>query len=799
MPNQLVPASYTQTNSSTNLSARAISASITTSNGNNLYIAAISQKKQGHYANGDTPRMALFSFLTGLQSGHESSISKLIAMASSQAADAVQSFVKSRQGAPCSLTVAIVLEKQLFSLQIGAGRIISIEDGKLSKSPKALPEIWLGESAPVGSLEQIATKKLNEPNVSLIVCQDSFANLFFSDPQGSVHTYTMLAKDKSAEALPSALATWGSEQGIDQELTLATLHVEKKKLVDFFTLDEAFLGDTKAFETAKRPSSSHPVINLLDQESENTDQTPVGEEEQPHTPSIHLGAPRDKEVVPTMPPVIFPLPNAEETTKESQVIANDYVLFSSATTIPSQAIDATTAAPIMPKGLTQPTVKVKPTRAAAASPQKLSNALKAKTDRQKYQQLKSFAWPLIAALFTILLLLISIRFFATRWTTTDDPLESSALPADATLAQTTNLPPLTPSAQEQGSNCTSPNNDENCLSRIVSSDPTKTATATASPTQTPTQLPTATNTSSPTPLLTETAEPTLSPPVGQLIQTTGEIAQMIEIGDIIIADRLVRVAFFDAAAVNEVTDSIDEVYAFPGSVLSFSSNNQEQQIEAEQGTTLFLNSQVERIQTFLPAGNWTLENQNGCMAIDYSRADRPIIASCYAGTCSWADGSGVKNSLAEGERIGLILDSQDSEAELIPTSINSNESLAFYRQLSADPSGAAVANKCIGRFLPPPTPVPTITPTPTSTPVPPTPNPPSNAGSNNPKPTATPPPRNTIAPTLEPTTESTPTKEQLPERPTATLGALQPTTIPNATPEATAANTNFPATSTPLP
>ena len=770
MQKRLVPASYIQTKNYSDHSTHSIASTIETKSGLELTIAAISHKKDEASAKGETPRMALSAFLASLQNSTDDTIPQVILGAISQTTKAIYNYVSRRRGVSCSLTAAIIHDDQLFGLQMGTGEILVSENQKLASqsmlSDRALDieEVWLGEAEEV-NLNQINFYQISEDKISsntaIFVCQQELAHKIMSAQDQFFQTYNSIILTHPLDDLPLKLAEWAKGEGVDSHLTLATIHPanpNNQSLVDFFSLNEALLGQsTTNLNTVKlSQDTASPLLPLQQLEASKNEI------------SLKMAI-----SAPTRQPVVFTPVSAED----------EHVVFSSAATIPSQSLNVAKAAPILPKiapgALAKPNPKLDQISSTAETQVSIPTIQHNSAIFLK-QLVRSYIWPIIAALCTILFLLVSYQFFASR---------SSAEPDAQHVDE---------AVQEVSASDEFTHGDDESISTVVETPnavaivPSPTSTPTNTPTQTQSPTKTFTPTVSPTTPSTLTPEPTQNPAVGLFLQAQSSESEIVELGDTVISSRLSRIVF-DKTSTNDA-GKIDEVYALPGSVLTFSQAESRQTFEIEQGSALIFNAQLKNIVSILPAVDWELENRDGCMSVDYSRADRPVILACYAGECSWTNENGDKYNLPTGSRIELMIESQNGDELIEPSRIIGREAQSFYQSLLADPNGADLANSCLAEFLPPPV---TITPTPLPTETAAPTQPPSNSGSSNkPAPTSTPsPPTSTPLPPPEPTIEPIPTKEQLPERPIVTPDS-QPAT---AEPDPTEDNTGFPATSTPAP
>ncbi|MEM8862533.1 MAG: hypothetical protein AAGD96_29850, partial [Chloroflexota bacterium] len=258
-----------------------MSATLTTSKGDELLVAAISEKREGEYASGDTPRMALFSFLTGLQTGKDDSMHHVILGGVVQAAQAVFDYKKKRNGAPCSLTAAIVNEEQLYTLHIGRGSVLLYKNRLITpviqKEESTGEGFWLGDGKVTDtfSLAQILISDFEERS-SIIVCQDHFANLIQAEQTEFNQVFDLAAAKHQTQSIPSELANWGKSKDINLGLTNAIIHSKDISFVDFFTLNEALLG----FDDQPEMLNADEFIDLTSS-AENEPAEKLGAEEEP--------------------------------------------------------------------------------------------------------------------------------------------------------------------------------------------------------------------------------------------------------------------------------------------------------------------------------------------------------------------------------------------------------------------------------------------------------------------------------------------------------------------------------------
>ncbi|MEM9777430.1 MAG: hypothetical protein AAF902_22825 [Chloroflexota bacterium] len=283
MTNQLSTATYIQTGRKNKQRTHAVSANLTTSTGLEFYIAAVSEKKAGDFASGDTPRMALFSFLTGLQTGQEDTIQQIILGGVVQAAQAVHDFREKRDGAPCSLAAAIVNDGQLYTLKIGPGSILTYKGLTTRQIIKTTSVeatgFWLGDGVVTDtfSLAQIVQNQLDK-KMSVLVCQQELGDLIQTHDTEFVRFFEQISAKHQSHSIPVELSNWAKSYDSDMSSTHALIHAKDNSFIDFFTLNEALLG----VEDEDEPLDSARFVDLtglsnIDEDQENQDQ----EDEEP--------------------------------------------------------------------------------------------------------------------------------------------------------------------------------------------------------------------------------------------------------------------------------------------------------------------------------------------------------------------------------------------------------------------------------------------------------------------------------------------------------------------------------------
>ncbi len=270
MQNKLVTASYIHKDTGISGSAHAVSATLNTGEGLDLHIAAISQKINPK-EDGDTPRVALISFLTGLQSRKDSKIENIISGGVVQAADSVKKFIERRGGSPCSLTAAIIHNKELFTIQIGSGKIILRESQDLVNPNEDKEKIY---STPVllGEADTFPLDKINLNHVgtitptqssAVIVCQATLATNILEQDVAFNEVFENISAKHQVRAIPKKLAEWAKTNLQTDELTLASIHTQRSNYVDFFTISESLLTSSDDIATTFVPSKKNQTISTI--------------------------------------------------------------------------------------------------------------------------------------------------------------------------------------------------------------------------------------------------------------------------------------------------------------------------------------------------------------------------------------------------------------------------------------------------------------------------------------------------------------------------------------------------------
>ncbi|MEM9774664.1 MAG: hypothetical protein AAF902_08805 [Chloroflexota bacterium] len=252
--------------------AYAISASILTRQGSELQVAAISQKKPGDYASIDTPRKTLLSFVNNLQSGGNSQVEQLIQRAIGLVHISTGGYIKRHGGAPCGLVAAILLEDQLYTLQVGSGAILLLHSSKLSllTHPKLIKApadaVWLGEpnEFPINSIN-FKQGRL-ETDSSIIICQPGFLRGMQSKRVAFQDAVTSFMEN--SEDVAQDIAHWSQANQIQSDLTMAV---------------HSLVEDNGRVEFASS-MSSESTLNLLDDFEQNGERVKsVEPSSQPHT------------------------------------------------------------------------------------------------------------------------------------------------------------------------------------------------------------------------------------------------------------------------------------------------------------------------------------------------------------------------------------------------------------------------------------------------------------------------------------------------------------------------------------
>lgn len=215
----------------------ALTANITTRQGFDLHIAAISQKKQGSYASIDTPRKTLLSFVTSLQNGSERSIEQIIHRAINLVTISTGGYTKRRGGAPCGLTAGILFQDQLYTIKIGSGEILCLHQNGLrllTQANRPMGQIWLGEAKDL-TLQQVNMQKIQlGADSTVIVCQPNLVNGIVD--KGEIFKQTVTEMAKGPNDLAKNIAHWAKLDGISQGLTMAVQHcpplAERKSVIE---------------------------------------------------------------------------------------------------------------------------------------------------------------------------------------------------------------------------------------------------------------------------------------------------------------------------------------------------------------------------------------------------------------------------------------------------------------------------------------------------------------------------------------------------------------------------------------
>ncbi len=284
MQKKLVTASYIHKNKGKSGAAHAVSATLNTGEGLDLHIAAISQKFNPT-EDGDTPRVALISFLTGLQSRKDSKIENIISGGVTQAAESVKKFIDRRGGSPCTLTAAIIHNTDLYTVQIGSGKII-IRESQTLVNPNEDQEKIYSTAVLLGESDSFPQDKINLNHVgsinptqatAVIVCQPTLATNILNEEVAFNEVFENVSAKHQVRAIPKKLAEWAKKNLETDDLTLASIHTQRSNYVDFFTISESLLTSSEDISTTLVPPKSNPVVTTIQADEEQLDDTPVVE------------------------------------------------------------------------------------------------------------------------------------------------------------------------------------------------------------------------------------------------------------------------------------------------------------------------------------------------------------------------------------------------------------------------------------------------------------------------------------------------------------------------------------------
>ncbi len=204
--------------------AHALTANITTRQGFDLNIVAVSQKKPGSYSPIDTPRKTLLSFITSLQNGTGTSVEQIIFKGVNAVTVSTSAYTKRRGAAPCGLTAGVMYNDQLFSFQIGAGEIIYHHDNGLhlltrSAANKGVRPVWLGEVREL-SVQDINLQKVKlQPDSTIVVCRAAFVRSIVS--KGGMFKQAVSQLSADPNNLATDIAYWAAQNGVENKLTMA--------------------------------------------------------------------------------------------------------------------------------------------------------------------------------------------------------------------------------------------------------------------------------------------------------------------------------------------------------------------------------------------------------------------------------------------------------------------------------------------------------------------------------------------------------------------------------------------------
>ena len=671
MQNKFKPSIYLEPTSGGSQSAHALTANVKSRQGFNLHVAAVSQKKPGQYTKIDTPRKTLLSFVTSLQSGSDNSLDKLIQRAVGLATISTGGYVKRRGGAPCSLAAAILLENQLYTIQIGAGEILYQYGDKfdLLTSQRSTTATWLGESRNF-SLETINFQKTELFSAStVLVCQAGFLQTAKNDYKAfkqAVSAYSQRSDD-----LAQDLAQWATSNGVESGLTMAAYvagvqrHQPSQNSIPF----------SESGDVADRPAHPEAAEKADDQNEESASAEPhepsvgprvtfeeasIGAEpllsKDSDLPNGKLGGGYDgaelnvgDEVVSTIifdtlikrrqpsntadtAPVIPTIqPKEEDGTNNNGVIVND--------TVRTTALDISPIAPIRTNGIVEHhSVPVEMTALLSESTEVEATPPVPDLHRSK---------PSIDRFYRLLAFASVAIFLAMIGTGIVVILQRAIFNNGAAEGGTNNLVEVVDASLE--------------------------------------------------------VEPVIAEPsadvkaVGLLSQGASTDAMTIFSDQRLDARGLIHFAINNSGD-NNTTDRDRNVFIWAGSTINFENTTPGTQFGVEEKSNIFIDSTKGTVRPELTELFGVAESSAGCMSIDYRSAEDPLVISCYAGTCRWLGPLNRNYEIPAGQR--LELDSNlraEDPASFEP--VYFTETSVFARTLGGVPAGKEIANQCLEPFL----------------------------------------------------------------------------------------------------
>ncbi len=861
MHNKLVTASYIHKDADLKATAHAVSASLNTGHGLDFHVAAISQK-QAFFSDGDTPRVALISFLTGLQSRKDSEIEKIIVGGVLQAAGSVHEFIRQKGGSPCSLTAAIVHDNQLYTVQIGSGKVLIRENQQLVNpnadlEKKYVSSTWLGESSEF-SAENINLNKVDQldaqSDLSVLVCQPSFANKMLDQSAEFNEMFENISAKHQVRTIPRKLAEWAKEKYYSEQLTLATIHSQTTKFVDFFTLQEALLSPSTDISSTIISSKAKPseVIRKPDPQAEsdsaglekvkepqpdqNSEVEIVEIERDSKEPAVLVDSPAaiplsdevkelsdqveyavsnghlaDQDTADSLEAIkgveqnysIFDTIAEQPAVKRANVDISDenaenldasesFVLFSTSQTIPTPATSAPAAAPVKP---------VMPVAAKEKQAVSKSEATPSASVSVNGSLVSHDANDTVSMGSKFGAVAQNLKSISNKISKRNQAL---ALIVGTLLILSIGFLWL------RGDDTASEPEEVVAVIKTSTVPPTRVSNITPNCLDSPSACitpsaaavvvpPTATN----TPLPTSTTVPTATPEpssvlVGRVYESFSNTGKLIFPGEQVGSSAIARVVFADQSSEGV---NIDEVYLLPDSLIGFGDKNNHRSFDVQPGSSLIVHSTQELVSAGIALlGDKTELNRfnvvDGCMSIDYVSEDQPVTVACYSGACAWAspNENGVQLSLDPGTQIEFTpadIAESDSASIVEPTPLDTADALNFFINLATMPTSQLASSSCLEPYLTKSTATPTVASNPTVTPIPPTAVPPTQAPVQSATSVPTAVPPTSVPPTAVPPTAVPPTSVP----PTAVPPtAVPPTAVP---PTAIPPTPVLPATATP--
>ncbi|MFK7800424.1 MAG: hypothetical protein AB8G95_02220 [Anaerolineae bacterium] len=640
MQNKLKSSIYIESTGSSEQSAYALSANITTRQGFDLHIAAVSQKKLGQFAEIDTPRKTLLSFVTSLQNGGDRSIEKLIHRAVGLVTISTGGYIKRRGGAPCGLAAAILHEDQLYTIKIGAGEVLqchneqfSLLTGRKASDLNQAPSGWLGESSQF-SLDGINFQK-NElaPNSKILVCQPTFLQAVKSNKVAFRDTLTALAKD--SEDFANDLARWAIQNGVETGLTMAAHHLRSDGRVKFEEPEAPPVN-------SQSPTSPPSIERLIDPVAfsfvgigSNNGRGSDGAE-------LNLG---DKLVS----KVLFDAQLKNGSDKEKQddsiekgslpfvEIAKEFVeeIVESAAvndTIRTTAIDISPPAPIRTEGVVKDSF-LSQSETARAIP--IITGVQAGTVDQSRPQPE-------AGRYYRLMTITSVGLFLTM-----------VVLGIAVVLQRGVFIPVQARSVEASNQSVAAAPESNVQTDLAAS---------------PQQMG----------VWSQGSESDLLPIFNnEALEARGLIHFLIG---------------------NQADGGAKSVYMWPDSKINFDHTSTGTLFALEEDSTLFIDSTQGTIRPELTGLFGVAESSAGCMSVNYRSTSEPLVISCYAGSCRWLGPLNRTFDIPAGERMELDSNLRvASPATFEP--IYFTETAVFARTLGGVPTGQAIANQCLEPYL----------------------------------------------------------------------------------------------------